>query len=111
MTIVRLDREVYSYYLRSGADLGSSTLLYIVQEAGVLVGYIAEVLVGLCVGNPSWTSSSSLFSAGYPMGPASIVTRHLIFATVPAVPIYLRWSEHPITFNRDDHPDHVIEVG
>jgi hypothetical protein len=57
--------------VRSGADLGSSTLLYIVQEVGVLVCYIAEILVGLRVGNPSWTSSSSLFSAEYPMGPAS----------------------------------------
>ena len=33
--------------LRRGADLGSSALLYIVQEARVLVGYNIEVLVGL----------------------------------------------------------------
>jgi hypothetical protein len=39
------------------------------------------------------------------------VTRRLIFATAQAVPVYLRWSKHPITFNRDDHPDHVIEAG
>ena len=39
------------------------------------------------------------------------VTRRLIFDTAPAVPVYLRWSERPITFNRDDHPDHVIEAG
>ena len=39
------------------------------------------------------------------------VTWHLIFATMAAVPIYLRWSERPITFNRDDHPNHVIEAG
>jgi hypothetical protein len=39
------------------------------------------------------------------------VTRRLIFATTPAVPVYLRWSERPITFNRDDHHNHVIEAG
>ena len=39
------------------------------------------------------------------------VTQRLIFATTPTIPIYLRWSERPITFNRDDHPDHVIEAG
>jgi hypothetical protein len=27
------------------------------------------------------------------------------------VPVYLRWSERPVTFNRDNHPDHVIEAG
>jgi hypothetical protein len=39
------------------------------------------------------------------------VTRCLIFATALAIPVYLRWSERPITFNRDDHPDHFIEAG
>ena len=39
------------------------------------------------------------------------VNRRLIFATAPAVHVYLRWSERPITFNRDDHPDHVIGAG
>ena len=39
------------------------------------------------------------------------VTRCLIFTTAPVAPIYLRWSERPITFNRDDHPDHIIKVG
>ena len=39
------------------------------------------------------------------------VTQCLIFATAPIVLVYLRWSERLITFNRDDHPDHVIEVG
>jgi hypothetical protein len=73
MAVERLDHEVYFYLseVRSRADLGSSSLLYIIQEVEVLVGYIAEILVGLCVGNPSWTSSS-LFSVGYPMGPTSI---------------------------------------
>jgi hypothetical protein len=28
-------------------------------------------------------------------------------ATMPAVPQYLNWSEHPITWDRSDHPDHV----
>lgn len=39
------------------------------------------------------------------------VTRHLIFATAPTLPIYLRWLERPITFNKDDHPDHVVKAG
>jgi hypothetical protein len=39
------------------------------------------------------------------------VTQHLIFAMTPAFPVYLRWSERPITFNRDDHHNHVIEAG
>jgi len=49
--------------------------LYSLGEAGVLVGYKIEilVLVGLHVGNPNWTRSSSLFSVGNPMGPASTV--------------------------------------
>jgi hypothetical protein len=38
------------------------------------------------------------------------VTRSLIFVTAPAVTVYLRWSEHLITFNREDHPDHVMEA-
>ena len=38
------------------------------------------------------------------------VTQRLIFATTSVVPVYLRWSECPITFNRNDHPDHVIEA-
>ena len=38
------------------------------------------------------------------------VTRCLIFATTPVVLVYLRWLERPITFNWDDHPDHVIEA-
>jgi hypothetical protein len=51
MVVVRLDHEVYSYYLRSG--LGSPVLLYIVQGTGVLVGYKVEVLIGLHVSSPS----------------------------------------------------------
>jgi hypothetical protein len=50
MVVVRLDREVYSYYLRSTflfTDLVSLALLYIVQEVRVLVGLQCRVLVGL----------------------------------------------------------------
>ncbi|XP_066341996.1 uncharacterized protein [Miscanthus floridulus] len=36
---------------------------------------------------------------------------HLIFTAAPTVPVYLKWLERPITFNRDDHPDHVVEAG
>jgi hypothetical protein len=25
----------------------------------------------------------------------------------PATPVYLRWSEVPITFDRNDHPDFI----
>jgi len=32
-------------------------------------------------------------------------------ATMPAVPQYLNWSEMPITWDRDDHPDRVPSPG
>jgi hypothetical protein len=50
MVIVRLNHQVYSYYLRSiflSTNLVSLTLLYIVQETRVLVGLQYRVLVGL----------------------------------------------------------------
>ena len=31
--------------------------------------------------------------------------------TAPAVPQYLRWSEHSISFDRTDHPDYIPEPG
>ena len=53
--------------------------LYSPGEAGVLVSYKVEILVGLRVlvlvglheENPIWTKSSSLFTVGNLMGPAS----------------------------------------
>jgi hypothetical protein len=30
-----------------------------------------------------------------------------VFSTDVAKPSYLKWSEVPITFDREDHPDHV----
>jgi hypothetical protein len=27
------------------------------------------------------------------------------------IPVYLRWSERLITFDRDDHLDHIVEAG
>jgi hypothetical protein len=51
MAVVRLDREVYFYYLRSvfslSTDLVSLALLYIVLETRVLVGLQCRVLVVL----------------------------------------------------------------
>jgi hypothetical protein len=50
MVTVRLDREVYSYYMRSiflSLDLVSLALLYVVQEVRVIVGLQCRVLVGL----------------------------------------------------------------
>ena len=32
-------------------------------------------------------------------------------AAAPTTPIYLRWFEWLITFDRHDHPDHIINVG
>jgi hypothetical protein len=29
----------------------------------------------------------------------------------PATPEYLKWSEVPITFNRNDHPDFIPKSG
>jgi hypothetical protein len=31
--------------------------------------------------------------------------------TAPATLVYLCWSERPITFDRSDHPDHVVKAG
>ena len=31
--------------------------------------------------------------------------------TAPAAPLYLRWSERPITYDRTDHLDRVVEAG
>ena len=54
------------------ADLGTpALLLYSPGEVGVLVGYKVEILVGLHEENPIWTKSSSLFTVGNLMGPAS----------------------------------------
>ena len=37
--------------------------------------------------------------------------RREVFAARMAVPQYLNWSNTPITFNRDDHPDKVVAPG
>jgi len=37
--------------------------------------------------------------------------RREVFAARMAVPQYLNWSNTPITFNRDDHPDKVVALG
>jgi hypothetical protein len=31
-----------------------------------------------------------------------------VFLIEAATPVYLDWSDHAITFDRDDHPDHVL---
>jgi len=37
--------------------------------------------------------------------------RHKVFTARMAVPQYLNWSNTPITFDRDDHPDRVVAPG
>src|ERR671937_707272 len=37
--------------------------------------------------------------------------RREIFSVQVATPHYLDWSDAPITFDRDDHPDHVVRPG
>ena len=39
------------------------------------------------------------------------VTRQEVFAAEPATPVYLRWSESAITFDRADHPNIVPQPG
>jgi hypothetical protein len=34
-----------------------------------------------------------------------------VYAVEPATPSFLRWSRSAITFDRDDHPDHVPQPG
>ena len=39
------------------------------------------------------------------------LTHRQIYATAPAAPLYLCWSEWPITYDRTDHLDRVVEAG
>jgi hypothetical protein len=39
------------------------------------------------------------------------LTHRQIYATAPAAPLYLRWSEWQITYDRTNHPGWVVEVG
>jgi hypothetical protein len=34
-----------------------------------------------------------------------------VYATEPATPLFLDWSEEAITFGRDDHPDYIPNTG
>jgi hypothetical protein len=34
-----------------------------------------------------------------------------VMVASPATPKYLKWSEVPITFDRNDHPDFVPKLG
>jgi hypothetical protein len=34
-----------------------------------------------------------------------------VFSVEAATPVYLDWSDRAITFDRDDHPDHVPNPG
>jgi hypothetical protein len=37
--------------------------------------------------------------------------RREVYAVEPAMPSFLNWSRSAITFDRDDHPDHVPQPG
>jgi hypothetical protein len=37
--------------------------------------------------------------------------RREVFNVDIVKPSYLKWSEVPITFDREDHPDHVLQPG
>jgi hypothetical protein len=37
--------------------------------------------------------------------------RREVYATEPATPSFLDWSEEAITFDRDDHPDYISNPG
>ena len=66
---------LYGVFLCSCRSRDPCPPLYSPGEAGVLVGYKVEILVGLHVENPIWTRFSSLFSVRNPMGPASTSPR------------------------------------
>ena len=36
---------------------------------------------------------------------------HEVNSVAPATPIYLKWFERLITFDKHDHPDQIINVG
>jgi hypothetical protein len=37
--------------------------------------------------------------------------RQEVYAAEPATPSFLDWSEEAITFDHDDHPDHILNLG
>jgi hypothetical protein len=37
--------------------------------------------------------------------------RREVYATEPATPLFLDWSEEAITFGCDDHPDYIPNLG
>ena len=39
------------------------------------------------------------------------MTTRQVNSIEPATPQYLKWSEHPITFSRADHPHHILFPG
>jgi hypothetical protein len=54
------------------------------------------------------------FHRQHPARPSSRhekLIRREVFNTDVAKPSYLKWSEVPITFDREDHPDHVPQPG
>ena len=50
-------------------------------------------------------------SNGYESKRRQKVIAREVNMTAPAVPQYLKWSEHPISFDRTDHPDYIPEPG
>jgi hypothetical protein len=52
--------------------------------------------------------------SGMPARPLRCKHKHIlqeIYHTEPAVPLYLRWSETTVTYNRVDHHDHIPQPG
>jgi hypothetical protein len=39
------------------------------------------------------------------------LTAQEIMVVSPSTPVYLKWSQVPITFDRSDHPDFVTKLG
>jgi hypothetical protein len=64
---------------------------------------------GTGTGNPYKSTKKGAFHTflGRPMAKAQRAAMRSLNATVPKVRQYVRWSEMPVQWSRDDHPEHI----
>jgi hypothetical protein len=66
---------------------------------------------GTGMGNPFKSTKKGAFHTflGPPTAKAQRATMRSLNATVPKVRQYIRWSEMPVQWSRDDHPEHILD--
>ena len=64
-------------------------------------------------GFPTLDDSLMIFrgSEAYDSKRRQKIARREVYATEPATPAFLRWSESAITFDRTDHPKSISQLG